>query len=136
MSGRSQTVHSEHTAFVNSLVLMTAAEEDGSMMVASAGTDRIIYVWDLTDGRLAYALVGHEDNVCWLDRREYNNSLLISASWDASVRVWAGSECLFKLESVHTAAVWCARAVPGRPNCFLTGKDGGLEIQLSFDSIG
>lgn len=125
MEGR--TIHSEHTAFVNSITSIHRPE-DQELLLLSGGTDKVIYAWNVQTGRLAYTLIGHTDNVCWLDRGTATitgstEPLVISGSWDGSARVWVGHECVYELSGIHSAAVWCAKALVERPNHFLTGTE-------------
>ncbi len=59
---------------------------DGKLFAAS-GNDHRIYVWDTAANRLQSVLEGHQNSVIVL-RFTHDGSLLISSSWDGSLRVW------------------------------------------------
>ncbi len=54
-------------------------------VVASGGADCMVNVWQL-DGSLIHALKGHEDRVRHIVK--YDESSIISASQDKSIRIW------------------------------------------------
>lgn len=60
---------------------------DGSM-IATAGDDRIIKIWDPDTGKLLDELDGHEDTITSLSWNP-DNSLLASGSLDNSIKIWA-----------------------------------------------
>jgi WD40 repeat protein len=59
---------------------------DGRLF-AAAGSDHRIYVWDMAADRLQSVLEGHHNNVVGL-QFTHAGGLLISSSWDGTVRVW------------------------------------------------
>jgi WD40 repeat protein len=54
--------------------------------LASAGDDANIKIWNPMDGSLKRTLTGHTSAIYSLD--VMNNGLLVSASYDYTVRVW------------------------------------------------
>ena len=56
-------------------------------LVATAGEDRVVRVWDAVTHKLAHELSSHTDRVPALAWSP-DGSLLISAGWDTSARVW------------------------------------------------
>lgn len=61
------------------------------------------------NGNLLYTLIGHEDSVVTLGMTTQGE--LISGSWDKTVRVWRGTDCVEILKG-HTHAVWCVLGLP------------------------
>lgn len=72
-------------------------------MVASGGTEGIIYLYDVNLQQIYGALIGHTANVCNLSTS--NDNHLISCSWDKTIRVWEGTVEIATL-SGHEEAVW------------------------------
>ena len=59
---------------------------DGRLFAAS-GADHRIYVWDIAANRLQAVLEGHQNSVVGL-QFTHEGGLLLSSSWDGSMRVW------------------------------------------------
>ncbi len=59
----------------------------GRELVATAGEDRVVRVWDEVTHQLVCELVSHTDRIPALAWSP-DGSLLISAGWDTSARVW------------------------------------------------
>lgn len=59
---------------------------DGRLF-ATAGTDHRIYIWDLAANRLQSVLEGHQNTV-FDTTFTHAGDLLVSSSWDGTVRVW------------------------------------------------
>jgi WD40 repeat protein/serine/threonine protein kinase len=59
---------------------------DGQRVV-SAGSDRLIRVWDVATGRGIHALRGHTDAICAIDITR-DGTRIASGSWDKTVRLW------------------------------------------------
>jgi WD40 repeat protein len=64
---------------------------DGSIVIAGAGGHRqsegVIWMWDVASGDLVQTLEGHQGGVYGV-AMSAEGSLLASASWDGTVRVW------------------------------------------------
>jgi WD40 repeat protein/tRNA A-37 threonylcarbamoyl transferase component Bud32 len=56
-------------------------------LFAASGLDHRIYVYDMAADRLQAVLEGHQNSVVRL-RFTHEGSLLVSSSWDGTVRVW------------------------------------------------
>ncbi|ORY85101.1 WD40-repeat-containing domain protein [Protomyces lactucae-debilis] len=102
------TQHALHNGFVNSIAT------DGRLII-SGGQDSIIYVVEQGQTEPMYTLVGHTSNVCALAVGP--DGLIISGSWDGTVRLWKSGVCLETYEG-HQGAVW---AVLYTPHGILTG---------------
>ena len=59
---------------------------DGRLF-AVGGNDHRIYVWDMATDRLQSVLEGHQNSVVGL-QFTHEGGLLISSSWDGTLRVW------------------------------------------------
>ena len=56
-------------------------------LLASAGWDNTVRIWDMNTYREKFVLLGHEDNV-WGVKFSPDNKLLISGAMDASMIIW------------------------------------------------
>ena len=56
--------------------------------VYSGSEDSLIYLWDLLDGNVPKTLSGHAGPVVSLSAHPKNNSILLSASSDGSIKLW------------------------------------------------
>ena len=75
-------------------------------LVATAGRDSKIKLWDLSTGECAGELVGHQDSV-WGLQAAFDGKYLISGSADTTIKVWRVSEKkLKKTFKGHEAAVY------------------------------
>ncbi|MFN0084585.1 MAG: AAA-like domain-containing protein [Blastocatellia bacterium] len=68
-------------------VVLTAAFSPDDRILATAGGDRQIRLWDASDGRLLATLAGHTQQI-WEVAFSPDGSMLASASWDRSIRFW------------------------------------------------
>src|SRR5262249_26298096 len=59
---------------------------DGRLF-ATPGSDHRIYVWDMAANRLQSVLEGHQNTIVRL-QFTHAGGLLISSSWDGTMRVW------------------------------------------------
>lgn len=118
--------HSEHApSYVNAVAIMRNG------LIASAGTDNIINIWNINDKACIGALIGHTDNICSLYcNQDQSNGMeyLISSSWDKTARVWHEKECKYILQG-HEGAVW--RAIEFGHDTFITcSADKSIKIWM------
>jgi len=104
-------------------VTTAAAVAPDGKLLASAGFDRTVRLWDLPGGRLRAVLHGHTDSVCTVAFSP-DGRLVASGGSDKTVRVWdvAGSQLALVFEG-HTDVV---RALAFDPT-------GALVISASND---
>ncbi|CDS07832.1 hypothetical protein LRAMOSA01781 [Lichtheimia ramosa] len=106
-----------HEHFVNSLAILPPTSTFPNGLVASGGSDRMVYVYDPSDTKESlYTLVGHSENVCCLTTSPGGD--IISGSWDKTAIVWKGFQESYTLKG-HTAAVWAVLAL--EDDLILTG---------------
>ncbi|GAM20636.1 hypothetical protein SAMD00019534_038110 [Acytostelium subglobosum LB1] len=108
-----------HQHFVGALTQLKPNELLQQRLFASGGNDKMICVWDknavprgdsgIPSGSPILMLLGHTDSVSTLGTT--HDGLLISGSWDKSVRVWDNNDCVCTLEK-HEAAVWSVLGLP------------------------
>jgi WD40 repeat protein len=105
---------------------------DGRQLLASAGSDHTVLLWDPVTGRRARALVGHTrtiNEVCPVTAG--GRQLLASASSDCTARLWdpATGQLVAVLRAdlcgVNTV---CSVAVGGRPLVAIGGSDGSVRL--------
>jgi len=89
----------------SSIVWSVAWSPDGKM-IASAGGDKTVQVWDAANGNLLYTYTGHTDSVyavAW----SYDSKRIASASYDNTVQVWDAIDGYFPaIYAEHTGWVW------------------------------
>ena len=61
-------------------------DEDGRLLAATSGSERVVRLWDAVTGKPAGRLVGHGDTVWYCGA--VRDHLLVTASYDGTVRVW------------------------------------------------
>lgn len=57
-------------------------------IVMSGSEDSVIYAWDLVEGKVVGKLEGHSGAVVSLSQHPKNNSKLLSASADGTIKLW------------------------------------------------
>uniref|UniRef100_A0A7S0IYN5 Anaphase-promoting complex subunit 4 WD40 domain-containing protein n=1 Tax=Calcidiscus leptoporus TaxID=127549 RepID=A0A7S0IYN5_9EUKA len=130
----------EYTGHSNRVLDIAIAPDNGSF--ASCGGDRTVFVWDVPSGRVTRRLQGHTQRV---NAVTYNaeGSVLVSASYDTSVRCWdcrSRSAAPIQVLSESADSVTCAAV--GQHEIFTSSVDGVLRCYdlraglLSCDAVG
>ena len=82
-------------------------------MVATAGYDHSIKLWDLKSGECTGELTGHKD-IVWAIKTCYDGKYLMSSSSDKSIKLWKISENRCKKTfKAHTKPVYCIEFMAG-----------------------
>jgi WD40 repeat protein len=68
------------------LVISVAHSPDGKLL-ATAGSDHLIYLWDVSSRRLIARLAGHTQQI-WKIVFSPDGNRLASAGWDGTARIW------------------------------------------------
>ncbi|PVV03776.1 hypothetical protein BB560_001735 [Smittium megazygosporum] len=90
-----------HNGYVNSV---TFIKHQGKDYLVTGGSDKLIYVWDISDlTSPRYTLSKHKDNVCTLSRG--TNGTFCSGSWDKTAVIWENFSVKYTLTG-HQSAVW------------------------------
>lgn len=74
-------------------------------------TDRIIRLWDVSQGSLLAELKGHTDRV-YAVAYGPDDTWLASASWDGQAVLWRNGVATHRLRA-HSGRLWAAVASPG-----------------------
>lgn len=108
--------------------LSLAVDPSGEIVTAGSADPFHIYTWNLQTGKLMDILTGHSGPVCSLDFQS-TGGVLVSASWDGTVKLWDLYKGNVPTESLqHSADVVCVCFRPdGKEIC--SGTMGGI---LSF----
>ena len=99
-------------------------------LVASAGADGNIRVWDETSGILLHIMQGHLDAIYSLDFWFGHEILLISSSADRSVRVWdlLTAEMVVTLLGHNDVVTGCTVATNPRPAIISSSLDCTVKV--------
>ncbi|EGG22116.1 hypothetical protein DFA_02006 [Cavenderia fasciculata] len=110
-----------HSHFVGALTALKPNNVH-QRLFASGGNDKVIYVWDKNaiprdpkDQQDAskspiLTLIGHTDSISTLSQT--NDGLIISGSWDNTIKLWSdNAECIQTLTK-HERAVWSVLGLP------------------------
>lgn len=102
----------------SSVVFNVAASPLSPHLVASASNDGNVAVWNTQDDTIIL-LRGHTDRVRALTWHRELVHVLISGSWDSTIRVWdASSGRCSGVCREHRSDVYAVATHPGRPDCF------------------
>ncbi|KAK4058761.1 hypothetical protein OIO90_000206 [Microbotryomycetes sp. JL221] len=115
----------QHEGFVNAAQWIPG---DGQGYLATAGQDKIIYVWPVPESlsdtsakvEPVRTLIDHDNNVCSLATSS-DGRTLISGSWDKSAKVWKDFELKHTLRG-HEQSVWAVLVLDAARDLYLTGS--------------
>jgi len=108
-------------------VLAVQASPDGKLL-ASAGTDQTVRLWDLETGKLLHTLSGHGDRVTSV-AFSTDSKILASASADQTVQIWdtASGKSLRSLAAVKSP-ILCIAFGPGTSVVAFGCADGNVRL--------
>ena len=129
------TGHCRHTLQGHSSGIWTVAVDTTSQVVASAGEDCNILLWDRRTGRLLHTLQGHRYTVTALAFSP-DGQTLVSASPDQTVRLWNYQSYTQLVElrddsqsiSVHEQSIWCVALSPDGATVAAGYSDGSIVL--------
>lgn len=128
----SSPVLTGHTSTVHTLAVATGV--DGTRLAVTAGSDRVVKVWDLTTGRRRHTLKGHSSVVFAVAAATGRDGapLAVTAGYDRSVLVWdLGTVGLRHILKGHTSVVLAAATTTvrdGTPLAVTAGDDGSAIV--------
>ncbi|HKP53987.1 MAG TPA: hypothetical protein VJ183_15210 [Chloroflexia bacterium] len=104
-----------------------AFSPDGTI-VASAGDDGAIWLWDTQTHRLLRSLTGHGELPVTGLAFSPDGGILASGGWDRKVRLWepGSGRQLAELEKRHTDDVTAVVFAPGGKTLVSTGREGTI----------
>lgn len=110
---------------VLSRVLSVAFSSDGTLL-ASAGDDQLVRLWEVGTGQCSHLLEGHNDCV-WSVAFSPDSTLLASGGDDKLVRIWeiGTGRCLLNLEG-HTNRIWSVIFSPDGTKLASSSDDGTI----------
>jgi WD40 repeat protein len=114
-------------------VVYDVAWNPSGTRIASAGADRAICIWDVSNERPPLRLSGHSRDVLAIAWSP-DGQRLASASWDRTVRVWdtmSGAEV--NQFSGHTAEVFAVAWSPTGNTIASSGEDQTIQIWAAVD---
>jgi len=88
-------------------------------LLASGGYDKCVKIWNCMTGNCLLTLRGHEQ---WVSSVALHGLMVLSGSWDASLRIWRIGTCLKNAESVSVLrgdpenAIHCVKWHPSNQN--------------------
>jgi WD40 repeat protein len=129
------TGHCRHTLQGHSSGIWTVAVDTTSQVVASAGEDCNILLWERSTGRLLHKLQGHRYTVTALAFSP-DGQTLVSGSPDQTVRLWnyRSYRPLVELRddsqstSVHEQSIWCVALSPDGATVAAGYSDGSIVL--------
>ncbi|MFD0662067.1 NACHT and WD repeat domain-containing protein [Thermocatellispora tengchongensis] len=118
-----------HTGTVNDVCAFTLG---GRTLLASAGADRAVRIWNPADGQAERVMTGHTAGVTKVRAFALDGRLLLAtASEDGTIRIWDPATGLAERTLAgHTGPVTdvCAFTVEGRTLLASTGGDGSVRV--------
>ncbi|KAI3838728.1 hypothetical protein MKW92_015834 [Papaver armeniacum] len=71
---------------LGSILDLTVTHDNRYIIAASSSCN--LYVWDVNSGRIRHTLTGHKDKVCAVDVSKVSSSLVVSAAYDRTIKLW------------------------------------------------
>ena len=108
-------------------------------LLASGSDDKKVLVWEVAIPKKSESpkkvnflrqLVGHKSNIRALSWNHKQRQILISGSWDATIRIWnvVSASCLQVIYD-HVADVYTITSHPARPFCYVScSRDSTLRV--------
>jgi WD40 repeat protein len=108
-------------------------------LLASGSDDKKVLVWEIDLPKVEGSpkkvnfmrqLVGHKSNVRALSWNHEHRQILISGSWDATMRIWnvVSATCLQVIFD-HVADIYTVTSHPARPFCYVScSRDSTLRV--------
>jgi U3 small nucleolar RNA-associated protein 12 len=125
------------------------AFDNSGVRLASGSRDTDIIIWDLVSETGLFKLRGHKDQIvglCWIypeasaenrdqeesgmDLGESTGSFILSASKDATVKLWDidSQHCLETHLAQTNGECWALGVTPDQSGCITAGQDGELKV--------
>ncbi|KAG8240380.1 hypothetical protein J437_LFUL002521 [Ladona fulva] len=109
-----------HTNFVSCVCYVRPCSTFKYGLIVTGGNDQVVCIFDPLSWQLINKLHGHTNTVCSLATSNNGEGTFLSASWDATARLWRNCVSEITLTG-HQAAVWCAIDLP-KSNIIVTGS--------------
>jgi WD40 repeat protein/serine/threonine protein kinase len=109
---------------------------DGKVL-ATAGADPVIRLWDVSSGQVTSTLLGHRDHVQCIDFSS-DGQYLVSGARDGNVRFWeiATRKAMASLDGQHPGGVNSVAFAPDGLTAASAGQDGTVKLwRLTDGSI-
>jgi WD40 repeat protein/DNA-binding SARP family transcriptional activator len=108
-------------------VYTIAFSPDGKLL-ASAGGDKVIKVWDSSNGQLLHEMHGHTATVLDVEFSP-DGKIIASSSEDESVKIWgaANGQLLMTLEN-RAGITWAVHFSPDGGSMLTTDEDGAVRL--------
>ncbi|XP_071453464.1 phospholipase A-2-activating protein [Hetaerina americana] len=116
-----------HTNFVSCICYLKSCPPFKSGLLLTGGNDSMICTYELESWTLVNKLSGHTNTVCSLVASVNEEDVFLSASWDATARLWrnGASQVTF---TGHQAAVWCIIDLPESKTVITGSADKNINI--------
>ena len=107
-------------------VFAVALSPDGKTL-ATAGSDKIIHVWNPDTLKQRFTLEGHSGPIYGLSFNPASDRL-VSAGWDGTIRVWDAADGKLLNDWDGQSEVWSAAYSPTGKKIATGGTDGSIRI--------
>ncbi|XP_046387543.1 phospholipase A-2-activating protein [Ischnura elegans] len=128
-----------HTNFVSCVCFLKSSPPFKSGLLLTGGNDSLICIYEPESWTLVNKLTGHTNTVCSLSASLNEEGVFLSASWDATARLWQNGDSKVTF-SGHQAAVWCVIDLPvsklvitgsADKNIYVWSRSGDLQKRLT-----